>query len=124
MPDRTRSTLASAQPRGRPATDRSRSFPVDVADRGDRFLVSAELPGLRTQDIDVTVRKNKLQIIAEPTTETDGTYRRRERDSGTPRRVIHLPEAVDEKHVSGSYNDGILWVTLQKRDQPTHVEIQ
>jgi HSP20 family protein len=95
-----------------------------VADRGDSFLVSAELPGLRTQDIDVTVRKNKLQIVAEPATETDGTYRRRERDSGTLRRVIHLPEAVDEKHASASYNDGILWVTLQKRDQPTHVEIQ
>ncbi|RLM53925.1 Hsp20/alpha crystallin family protein [Halobellus sp. Atlit-31R] len=123
-PDRTRQTPGSTRTRDRPTNGETAALPVDVADRGDRFLVSADLPGFRTQDIDVTVRKDRLRIVADPAEETDGTYRRRERGSGTRRRVIRLPEPVDEKHVSASYTDGILWITLKKRAQPKRVEIQ
>lgn len=103
---------------------RPRSFSVDVTDHGDEFRVAAELPGLRKQDLDIRVRKDKLQIIADYGEDgEEATYLRRERDRGEVQRVVRLPEPVDEKHVSASYNDGVLRVTLRKLHRPTRIEI-
>lgn len=99
------------------------AFPVDVTDKGDELLVSAALPGRRKQDFDVTVKSNRLQIVAHPSAAAEGTVLRQERASGTLRRVVRLPEKVDERHVSASYTDGILWVTLKKRRQRKRVNI-
>lgn len=103
---------------------RSEPFPVDVADRGDEFLVSAAVPGLRKQDIDVSVRKNRLRIVADFGDDVEGTVHRRERPRGTVRRVVTPPKAVDEKHVSASYDAGVLWVTLRKRRRRKRIEIE
>lgn len=125
----------SMSPRKRINPDRSRtrvgriggrteSFPVDVSDRGSELTVSAELPGLRKQDLDVSVRKDKLRIVADFGDDEGGaTYLKRERGRGEVSRVVQLPEPVDEKHVSASYDNGLLWVTLKKRHNPTHVEV-
>ncbi|QLG61864.1 Hsp20/alpha crystallin family protein [Halorarum salinum] len=119
MPPRTRSARerASARP------DRP-EIPVNVSDRGDEFLVSADLPGLGKQDLDVSARKDRLRIVADLGEDEGGTYLRKERGRGEVRRVVHLPEPIDEEHVSASYNDGILWVTLRKRHRPKQVEIR
>jgi HSP20 family protein len=108
------------------SNDGDEPFAVDVSDRGDELLVAAELPGLRTQDIDVSVWTDRLRIVAEYDEGAEGTYLRRERDrgEGEVRRVIDLPEPVDETRVSASYTDGVLWVTLKKRDRPASIEIE
>lgn len=124
MPPRKRITPDSVRSRVRQVTSRSESFPVDVEDRGEEFLVSAELPGLRKQNFDISVRKDRLQIVADFGDDSEGTYHRKERGRGEVRRVVRLPEPIDEKHVSASYNDGILWITLEKRHQPKRVEIE
>lgn len=104
---------------------RTEPFPVDISDRGDEITVSAELPGLRKQDLDISVRKDKLQIVADfGDDDGEATYLKRERGRGEMRRVIQLPEPIDEKHVSASYDNGVLWVTLKKRHNPTYVEIR
>ena len=124
MPQRQRRTPDTAASRARRALGRSERFAVDVSDRGDELLVSAELPGLRKQDIDVIARRNEMEIVADFGEDEEGRYLRKERERGEVRRVVRLPKPIDEKHVSASYEDGVLWVTLQKRDQPTQVEIQ
>lgn len=120
--------MRTAAGRGLPSIDRrpsrSEPFPVDVEDRGEEFLVSADLPGLRKQDINVDVRTDRLQIVASFDTDTPGTYRRKERMRGDVRRVIHLREPFDEKHVSALYSDGVLSITLKKRRRPTQVDIR
>ena len=75
--------------------------------------------------VDVAVKKNKLQIAARYGGDDEETrYLRKERDRGTLRRVVTRPEPVDEKHVSTSYNDGTLWVTLRKRSRHRKVDIE
>lgn len=112
----------ASEPRQR-VEPRRASFPIDIADRGDEFLVSAELPGYRKQQFDIAVRGNRLRIAAGEEEEEPGTGRRRPA-RGAVRRVVRLPEAVDEKRVSATYNDGILWVTLKKRRRSRRVEIE
>lgn len=111
---------------------RSDPFPVDVSDRGEEFLVAADLPGLRTQAIDVSVRKDRLRIAADFGDEAgdvgasdSGTYLRRERPRGEVARVVRLPERVDEERVTASYDpDGVLRIVLRKRDRPKRVPVE
>lgn len=100
----------------------TRSVAVDVADRGEEFVVTADLPGYDQEDIDLTLSDNTLQIGAtrEETTgteEEDEThqYIQRERRRRAVSRSIRLPEAVDEEETTASYSNGVLTVTLPKR---------
>ncbi|UPV75763.1 Hsp20/alpha crystallin family protein [Halorussus limi] len=93
---------------------------VDVADHGDEFVVTADLPGYQKEDIDVTLRGDHLQIRAETQQETedsddeDGQYIRKERRHRSVNRSVTFPEEVDEENVSAQYRNGVLTVTLQK----------
>lgn len=119
----SRSSSETSGPR-RPVPTRSVPFPIDIADRADEYLVSAELPGFRKQQFHLAVRGNRLLIAAEEDEEEPGTDRRRRPKRGAVRRVVRLPEKIDEKRVSASYDDGILWITLKKRRRPKRVEIK
>lgn len=93
--------------------------PVDVVDRGDAFLVSAELPGFAEDELTVELIDDRLRIEAERSTaENDedltGRYIRRERTRETVTRSITLPEKVDESAVSATFDQGVLKVTLPK----------
>lgn len=117
------------RPRRRALADRVRPpvrpFPVDVEDRGEDFVVSASLPGLHTQDIDVAARKSRVRIDVEfGADDTDGVYHRQERTRGHASRVVHLPLRIDERHVRASYLDGVLRVTLRKRRPPRRVPVE
>ncbi|HMB49891.1 Hsp20/alpha crystallin family protein [Natronoarchaeum rubrum] len=94
------------------------SASVDVADQGDEFVVTADLPGYDTEDIDLTLADDTVRIEAEREEEMedeDEQYIRRERRHQHVSRSVPLPEAVDEDSVSASYNNGVLTVTLPKR---------
>ena len=103
---------------------RPESFPVDVADRGEAFHVSAALPGLRKQDIDVSVRKNRVRITADFGDDAAGRYHRKERTRGERSRVVRLPVWVHERSVEPSYDDGVLRITLPKRRGLERVEVR
>lgn len=85
-----------------------------MIDRGREFLVTAELPGLRTQALDASVGKEGLRIVAD-FGDDEGPSLRRERARGAASRTIRLSEPVDENRVSASYDAGVLRVTLRKR---------
>lgn len=90
---------------------------VDVADHGDEFVVTADLPGFESDDIDVELRDTTLSVGAERTEERDDDvqYLRQERRTESVSRSVSLPEPVAEAEVSASHSNGVLTVTLPKR---------
>jgi HSP20 family protein len=90
---------------------------MDVFEKDDRFVVKAELPGMKDDDIDVSVIGDTLSIKGEKKTETevkDEDYYRCERSYGTFYRSIPLPSNVDVNKIEASFDDGVLEVTLPK----------
>lgn len=95
---------------------------VDVADRGDEFAVTADLPGYRPEDVEVSLRGERLRIEAERAEESEagdgddeqGRYIRKERRRESASRSIALPEEVDEAGTSAQFRNGVLTVTLPK----------
>ena len=92
---------------------------VDVADRGDEYVVSADLPGYRKADIDVSLRGDQLHIRAEREDAAEeseaGRYLRKERRHRSVDRSVSLPEPIDEEDVAAECRNGVLTVTLPKQ---------
>jgi|GEM_PF-6227606 len=103
---------------------RREPFRVDVRDAGEEYVISADIPGLRTRDIDVNAKKNRVQIVADFGGAADGRYLRRERESGTKTRTITLPRRINERRVRASYNDGVLRIHARKRRPPRELDIE
>lgn len=93
---------------------------VDVADADDEVVVTADLPGYDKSDVDVSVKGRQLRIAADSTSEStsgdDESYYRRERSRRRVSRTVPLPVDVDESGASATYENGVLTVTLPKRD--------
>ena len=90
---------------------------LDVFEKEDRFIVKAELPGMKEDDIDVSVVGDTLTIKGEKKTESevkDEDYYCCERSYGSFFRSIALPSSVDAKKIEASYADGVLEVMLPK----------
>ena len=101
-----------------PGFPTTRSVAVDVEDAGDEYVVTADLPGYDTDDVELTLREETLRIEAtsqEAEEFETGRYIRRERTDRSVSRTVRLPEPVDDEAVSASYNNGVLTVTLPKR---------
>ncbi len=100
-----------------PVEERAWAPPVDVFERDDEFVVKAELPGMKLQDISVSVSDDVLTIKGDKKTEPDvkdENYYRNERTYGSFVRSIDLPEGVDSKRVEASYEDGVLEISIPK----------
>ena len=92
---------------------------VDLVDRGETFVVTVDLPGYETDDVDLRLVDDHLRLEAsrdEATEFEEGDYIRRERTQHTVNRRIRLPEPVDEGAIEANYNNGVLTVHLPKRD--------
>jgi HSP20 family protein len=94
---------------------------VDIYETGDKEIVlKAELPGLKREDIDLTVENNTLTIRGNRHREdgvADGQYHRSERVYGTCSRSFTLPNTVDPSRVKAEYRDGVLTVRLPLREE-------
>jgi HSP20 family protein len=100
-----------------PVEERDWMPAVDVFEKEDRFVIKAELPGMKEDDIDVSVVGDTLSIRGEKKTETEvkkEDYYRSERSYGSFYRSIPLPSNVDADKVEASFEDGVLQVTLPK----------
>lgn len=103
---------------GGTGTSMAEPMAVDVAERDDEFVVTAETPGFDREDLELTLSDQSLRITAnreESTDENDETYIRRERSRRSMSRTVPLPEEVDESGASAEFNNGVLTVTLPKR---------
>ena len=90
---------------------------IEMVDKPDHLMVRVELPGMKREDIDVSVGEDGLTISGErkqdkDTKEEDYVYR--EHYYGTFRRIIPLPSSVQPDKVEAVYHEGILEVTLPK----------
>jgi HSP20 family protein len=105
---------------------------MDVAERKDAYVVQAELPGLRPDQVDVSFEKNVLTIRgtkpASFDASTDGELRifAAERVSGSFERSVRLPEFVDAERITASFDNGVLTVTVPKAEaaRPRRIAIQ
>jgi len=93
---------------------------LDVHEDKDHYVVRAELPGLKREDIDVSLQDGALVISGERKAEKveEGVkIHRQERFYGKFQRALTLPEPVAADKVKADYKDGILTVTLPKTEE-------
>ena len=92
---------------------------VDVAENNGAYVVSAELPGVRKEDINVTVDGTQVTLEADIKREKEASQDERvlhtERVFGKVTRSFTLPQELDEAKVEAKYRDGILELTLPKK---------
>ena len=89
---------------------------TDILDKGDRYVVRADLPGFRKEDISIGIEGDRLTLSAERKEEVNEDkkdYVRRERRYGAYSRSFDI-EGIDADKVSASYNDGVLELELPK----------
>jgi HSP20 family protein len=95
-------------------------FPlVNVTEDKDTFFVRAELPGIKPDELDISVTGNNLSISGErkmPAEDADATYHRREREEGRFSRMISLPTPIDAGKVEAHWADGVLTIVLPKAE--------
>jgi HSP20 family protein len=100
--------------------------PVDVTEKEDKFMVSVELPGLKKDDIKLSLRNNVLTISGSKKRESeskDDRFHRIERSFGTFCRTINLTSTVDASKIDADFKDGILTVNLPKVEEAKPKEI-
>lgn len=134
--DRLWAPLTAAPPlHGWAAADRGTRFPaINLSEDGDAFVVEAELPGLASEQVEVTVSGDELVISGsrpEPAASEAGTadelaWHRRERGAGGFERRLALPNGVDAQRVEASLVHGVLRVTCPKAAEarPHKIEVK
>ncbi len=100
---------------------------VDVSETKDNVVVKAELPGLETKDIDVSMSGDVLTIKGEKKKaeeKKDEHYHCCERYSGSFQRSFRLPVGVQGDKVRATFKDGVLTITLPKAEQAKKKQIE
>lgn len=129
--ERLRSTLGGLL---NPSTDTRRScdaplwseprlfLPINVREEADTFVVTAEIPGVAKEDLEIKIDGDTLTIKGERRPEPitgEASCHRRERAKGLFQRTFTLPFKVDTENGGATYRNGVLTVTLPK-GKPTH----
>ena len=103
-------------------------YGVDIREDADHFYVEAELPGFKKEEIDITLENQTLTITAErgqeQRNEDKGDLLLHERRYSRFQRSFTLPPVVDEQSVNAKLADGVLTVTLNKREETKPRKIQ
>lgn len=94
--------------------------PLDISERKDAYVVTAEVPGVKPEEIDVTLEDGALTIAGkrDQTDESsDEQLHRVERRYGAFRRSITLPRQVKADAIEASYDNGVLTVVVPKAEE-------
>ena len=102
---------------------------VDISETQNEFIVTADLPGINREDLDVSVNNGRLTIRGErrQTAESgEGNVHRVERVYGAFARAFDLPSAVNADNIGATYRDGVLSVTVPKAEEakPKQIEVK
>ncbi|MCH7745348.1 MAG: Hsp20/alpha crystallin family protein [Chloroflexi bacterium] len=93
------------------------AVPLDVIQDGDNIVVRASMPGVKADDISVTIENEVLTIKGKTESEgevKDGNYLMRERRSGTFHRALRLPDTIDVDNADTSYENGVVSIIFPK----------
>lgn len=107
-------------PNGEELANRNWVPPVDIQESEEAYRLSAELPGLTREDINITLENNVLRLSGERKLEKDvkkESYQRIERIYGSFARSFSLPHQVNAEGVTASFENGVLTVTVPKAEQ-------
>lgn len=85
----------------------------DIEDFEDETVLTADVPGMREDDIEITTQ-GALLIVRGQRKESDGRYLRRRRFYGSFERQFHIGDAYDLDHVNANLQDGVLTIRLEK----------
>jgi len=101
---------------------------VDIKEEDGRYLIHADVPGIKPEDIDVSLEDGVLTIKGErkfDNEETKDGYKRVERVRGSFHRRFSLPDTADQNKVSAKYSDGVLEVSIEKQEklQPKKITV-
>jgi HSP20 family protein len=94
--------------------------PVDIYENGDNLVLKAELPGLSPEDVEISVVDNTLYLKGERKFEKEvkeQSYHRVERSYGAFTRTFSLPNSIDADKVAANYKDGVLTLTMPKKEE-------
>ena len=94
--------------------------PVDIQETADSYRLTAELPGLTKEDINITLENNVLRLTGERKFEKDAKkegYHRIERTYGAFSRAFTLPSQVNHDKVEAAFENGVLTITVPKAEQ-------
>eukprot|EP00602_Paraphysomonas_sp_CaronLab_P006306 CAMPEP_0185027850 /NCGR_PEP_ID=MMETSP1103-20130426/13116_1 /TAXON_ID=36769 /ORGANISM="Paraphysomonas bandaiensis, Strain Caron Lab Isolate" /LENGTH=113 /DNA_ID=CAMNT_0027562003 /DNA_START=234 /DNA_END=575 /DNA_ORIENTATION=- len=92
---------------------------MDIIETGDSFLVHADVPGAKDEDVELKIENGMLalRVTREQTRERDvGIEHRRERFFGELKRTIKLPSNADQDNATATLEGGVLSITLPKLD--------
>jgi HSP20 family protein len=88
--------------------------PVDVHETEEEYLVKIDLPGVKSEDVNVEVNDNVLSISGSRVADETGTAQLVERPYGTFTRTLTLPQGVDSDSIEAGYHDGVLELRIPK----------
>jgi HSP20 family protein len=93
---------------------------LDVEEDTDHFTLHVELPGVKAQDVDITLEENVLTISGERNfydERSTDSFRRIERRFGRFHRAVRLPDRVDVDKVAATFDNGLLTITVPKAEE-------
>jgi HSP20 family protein len=104
-------------------------LPLNVRTTADALVVEAELPGLRPEDVEITLENNTLTIRAEDRTERSeeqGDWIVREIARGSVMRTVTLPAGLEADKAEATFEHGVLRLRIPKAEQvkPRHIQIR
>lgn len=112
--------LSDAVTRGMLRQTTAGVFPLmNLTEDKDNYYVRAELPGVKSDELDISVTEDSLTVTGErklPKEDEKATYYRREREAGNFSRIVTLPGPIDTGKVSASCADGVLSIVLPKSE--------
>ncbi|MCA8988765.1 MAG: Hsp20/alpha crystallin family protein [Planctomycetaceae bacterium] len=123
--DRLLQTMNVTMRSGRSA----RSFPaVNIYELDDQYLITAEIPGVLPEDLEISVTSGVLTIKGGRSTDGEipqDQFRRQERIQGTWERSISLPDRVDEDRLAAELKEGLLKIILPRspKTAPRHIPV-
>jgi len=102
---------------------------VDIRETEQEIVLKADIPGLNFEDIDVHLENGTLTLRAErkfDKSEDKGGWHRQERTYGKFERVFDLPDTIEVDAVKADYKNGVLTVTLPKKEvaKPKQIKVQ
>ena len=102
---------------------------IDVVRREDAIVLRADIPGIKPDDVKITVEDNLLTVSGEheeSSTEEEGDYVRRERHLGSFSRTMSLPRGIKADDIAATTEDGVLEVTIplpeDEKKQPVEIK--
>ena len=93
---------------------------VDIYENKDQIVLEAELPGMKQEDFDLSIENNVITLRGErrfEKTDESDNYHRVERSYGSFTRSFTLPQSVSNEDAHAEYSNGVLRVTLPKREE-------